>query len=403
MNYVFYVFWFTVKQAALSTLFTIPLAVLMARAIVWNHTWWPARFCLKLLGLPLITPALVGILGFITLIGGLFNIYSLAGIVAVHVVFYSPWIALLLVNAWRLIPEEQYRVASQLHFSSKQTFYFVEWPQLRKSLSEVAWICFCFSLNSFTTIMVLGGGPQKTTLSAGLYHSLFFFYDVEQVTWFVSLQLILTLSLAVLTIFLKTQPQGVSLKRPCLPNIVLLQAGLAQTPAAVTFLVIARSAAALLPRTGVRPLVVAGSGCFLGGFGWLTQAHADAGYFTGLLGPTLLIAIGIGLTFPTLMAAATADVPPRDAGIIGGLANTTSQVGGSIGLAVLASAASARASTEAGGSFPAAALAAGYDLVFLVASGLGLAIALVSGLLPRHRRATTTPRPTVLGWCGAGR
>ena len=166
-----------------------------------------------------------------------------------------------------------------------------------------------------------------------------------------------------------------------------LRAGLAQTPAAVTFLVIARWAAALLPRTGVRPLVVAGSGCFLGGFGWLTQAHADTGYFTGLLGPTLLIAVGIGLTFPTLMAAATADVPQRDAGITGGLANTASQVGGSIGLAVLASAASARASTEAGGSFPAAALAAGYDLVFLVAAGLGLAIALVSGLLPRHRRA----------------
>ncbi|OJW51166.1 MAG: hypothetical protein BGO67_12640 [Alphaproteobacteria bacterium 41-28] len=219
MNYVVYVCWFTVKQAALSTFFAIPFAVLIARAIVWNHSWWPARFCLKLLGLPLITPALVGILGFITLMGGLFNIYSLAGIVAVHVIFYSPWIALLLVNAWRLIPEEHYRVANQLHFSSTQTFYFIEWPQLRKSLSEVAWICFCFSLNSFTTIVVLGGGPQKTTLSAGLYHSLFFFYDFEQMMWFVSLQLILTLSLGILTILLKTQPQEVSLKKPSLPNL----------------------------------------------------------------------------------------------------------------------------------------------------------------------------------------
>ncbi|MCA2219701.1 MFS transporter [Nonomuraea aurantiaca] len=166
-----------------------------------------------------------------------------------------------------------------------------------------------------------------------------------------------------------------------------LQAGLGQTPAAVTFMVIARWAAALLPRTGVRPLTLAGSACFLAGFGWLSQAHADSGYVTSVLGPTLLIAAGIGLTFPTLMAAATADVPEGDAGITGGLANTAVQVGGSIGLAVLATAASTRAATEAGVSPPADALAAGYDLVFLMAAGIGLAIAVVSVLLPRHRRA----------------
>jgi EmrB/QacA subfamily drug resistance transporter len=168
-----------------------------------------------------------------------------------------------------------------------------------------------------------------------------------------------------------------------------LRAGLGQTPAAVTFVVAARLAAALLPRTGVRPLVLAGSGCFLAGFGWLAQAHADSGYVTSVLGPTLLVAVGIGLTFPTLMAAATADVPEGDAGIVGGLANTASQVGGSVGLAVLATTAGARAGMEAGGDSP-AALAAGYDLVFLVAAGLGLAIAAVSVLLPHAGRGVTT-------------
>jgi hypothetical protein len=69
-----------------------------------------------------------------------------------------------------------------------------------------------------------------------------------------------------------------------------------------------------------------------------------------------------------------------------GLANTPSQIGGSIGLAVLATAAGARAAMEAGESSPATALAAGYDLVFLMAAGLGLAIAVVSLMLPRHRR-----------------
>jgi EmrB/QacA subfamily drug resistance transporter len=160
-----------------------------------------------------------------------------------------------------------------------------------------------------------------------------------------------------------------------------LQAGLGQTPAAVTFLVTARLAATLLPRVGVRPLVLAGCGCFLTGFGWLAQS--DSAYLTGILGPTLLIALGIGLTFPTLMSAATADAPEGDVGIIGGLANTASQAGGSLGLAVLATAAAAGAD---GGS-SAAALAAGYDLVFLMAAGFGLVIAAVSFLLPRPGRS----------------
>ncbi|WP_243716364.1 MFS transporter [Actinomadura darangshiensis] len=158
-----------------------------------------------------------------------------------------------------------------------------------------------------------------------------------------------------------------------------LEAGLGQTPAAVTFVVVARVAAGLLARAGVRALVLAGSAGFVAGFGWLAQADAGSGYLTGVLGPTLLVAAGIGLTFPTLMAAATSDVAEGDAGIVGGLANTASQVGGSVGLAVLATIAGTKAET---GSSP-AALASGYDLVFLVAAGLGLAIALVSALLPR--------------------
>lgn len=156
------------------------------------------------------------------------------------------------------------------------------------------------------------------------------------------------------------------------------QAGLGQTPAAVAFLLIARWAAVLLPRTGARSLLLAGGGHFVAGFGWLAQAGAGSGYVTGVLGPTLLIAVGIGLTFPTLMAAATAGVPEGDAGIAGGLAQTASQVGGSVGLAVLATAAGVRAG---GGS----SSAAGYDLVFLMAAGLGLAIAVAGLLLPRHR------------------
>lgn len=164
-----------------------------------------------------------------------------------------------------------------------------------------------------------------------------------------------------------------------------LQAGLGQTPAAVTFVVIARLAAGLLPRAGARPLVLAGSLCFVVGFGWLAQAHAGSGYLSGVLGPMLLIAAGIGLTFPTLMAVATTHAPEGDAGTIGGLANTANQVGASLGLAALATAAGSRTTPETYDGSSAAALAAGYELVFLLAVGLGLAIAALSPLLPPRR------------------
>jgi EmrB/QacA subfamily drug resistance transporter len=160
-----------------------------------------------------------------------------------------------------------------------------------------------------------------------------------------------------------------------------LEAGLGQTPAAVAFMAMARWAAVLLPRTGVRPLILTGCAFFIAGFGWLSRAGTSTAYATGVLGPTLLVAIGIGLVFPTLMAASTADAPPGDAGIVGGIAATAQQAGGSIGLAALATA----AGTATTGKSPAAALASGYDRVFLLAAALAAAIAAAVLLLPGRR------------------
>ncbi len=163
-----------------------------------------------------------------------------------------------------------------------------------------------------------------------------------------------------------------------------LGAGLGQTPAALVFLAMARAATVWLPRTGVRPILLTGSIGLVSGFAWLSRADPGSVYLTEVVGPMVLIAAGIGLTFPTLMAAATADVPAGAVGTIGGVANTATQVGGSMGLAVLATIAAA--STErGGGSASAVDFAAGYDRVFLVAAGIGLSLAVLS-LLPQHRR-----------------
>ncbi|MEU4220237.1 MFS transporter [Actinoplanes sp. NPDC026623] len=165
-----------------------------------------------------------------------------------------------------------------------------------------------------------------------------------------------------------------------------LYAGLGQTPAAVMFVLVARFAVGWLPKTGVRLLVLAGCASFVAGFAWFSQAGVGSHYVTSVLGPALLVSIGIGLVFPTLMASATADVQPRDAGIVGGLANTAGQVGGSVALAVFATAAAARTASHSSSSFSPEALASGYELVFGLAVGFALAIAAVSLLLPSRQR-----------------
>ncbi|MBF0660473.1 MFS transporter [Rhodococcus sp. (in: high G+C Gram-positive bacteria)] len=175
-----------------------------------------------------------------------------------------------------------------------------------------------------------------------------------------------------------------------------LDAGLGQTPAAVVFVVVARFAVGRLPKTGVRLPVSVGCACFVAGFGWLSQAGVDSAYMASVLGPTLLVAIGIGLVFPTLMASATTGVEQRDVGIAGGLANAAGQVGGSVALAVFATAAAARAASHSSGSSSPEALASGYELVFALAVGVALAIASVGVLLPgrqRNRPATTGDIP----------
>ncbi|WP_433065962.1 MFS transporter [Dactylosporangium sp. CS-033363] len=140
-----------------------------------------------------------------------------------------------------------------------------------------------------------------------------------------------------------------------------LQAGLGQTPAAVVFVVVARVATVQVRR--LKALVLCGSALLTGGFGWLAAAPHD--YLSGVLGPTVLVAAGIGVLFPALMAAATAGVPAGEAGTAGGVASTANQAGAMLGLAVLAT-------------------LDGFGAVFAAAAGIGVALAGLSILLPRH-------------------
>ncbi len=103
------------------------------------------------------------------------------------------------------------------------------------------------------------------------------------------------------------------------------------------------------------------------------RAPVDADYVVDLLPVMLLFGLGAGMAFPSLMTLSMSGATPSDAGLASGLVNTTLQVGGALGLAVLATLSTSRSeSLLAEGEPTASALTGGYHLAFLV--GVGLAV-----------------------------
>jgi hypothetical protein len=113
------------------------------------------------------------------------------------------------------------------------------------------------------------------------------------------------------------------------------------------------------------------------------RVPVDGNYIVDILPATILIGLGAGLSTPALMTLAMSDVQPTDAGLASGLVNTTVQVGGAIGLAVLATLASERT----GASQTPEALLAGYHLAFLIGAAMLGAATLVALYLVRPARA----------------
>ncbi|EPH39972.1 MFS transporter [Streptomyces aurantiacus] len=144
-------------------------------------------------------------------------------------------------------------------------------------------------------------------------------------------------------------------------------------------------------RVGERVLLVAGGLLGAAGFGWFALAVGADGTFAGsILGPSLVASVGIGMCFVPLGTAATSGVAAEETGMASGLLNSSRQLGGSIGLAVLVTVASS--ATGAGGG--PGALADGYAAAFGVAAGLLVAAALATAVLHgRGARPSTPPRP----------
>jgi EmrB/QacA subfamily drug resistance transporter len=131
----------------------------------------------------------------------------------------------------------------------------------------------------------------------------------------------------------------------------------------------------LIMGVGARRTLVTGLAAAAAGLLLFTQAPVDGGYVQHLLPVMLLLGLGAGLAFPALMTLAMSGATDQDAGLASGFVNTTVQVAGSIGLAVLATAASERTDgLVAAGTSTGEALNSGYHLAYVIGAILTVAV-----------------------------
>ena len=169
-----------------------------------------------------------------------------------------------------------------------------------------------------------------------------------------------------------------------------LQIGLAFLPATLVMGVLSlRYAGPLIMRYGARMTLIPGLVLIAAGLALFALAPVDGVYVEHILPVMVLIALGIGVSFPALMTLSMSGATPEDAGLASGLVNTTVQVGGALGLAVLAPLSASRSdSLLAGGRSTASALTGGYHLAFLIGAILVVAaLAVAASVLEGTRHA----------------
>jgi EmrB/QacA subfamily drug resistance transporter len=151
-----------------------------------------------------------------------------------------------------------------------------------------------------------------------------------------------------------------------------LQIGLAFLPVTITMGTLSvRYTERLAARFGARTTMIAGLTLIVAALLLFTQSPVHAGYVAHILPVVLLMGTGAGLAFPALMTLAMSGATPADAGLASGLVNTTAQVGGALGLAVLATVSAGRTSAlSAHGASTMVALTGGYHLAFGIAGAL---------------------------------
>jgi len=171
-----------------------------------------------------------------------------------------------------------------------------------------------------------------------------------------------------------------------------MRTGVAYLAVAGTSIIWANVAAALVNRVGVRPLIAAGMAILTAGLLLFTQVSVGGSYAADLLPGFLIVALGMALCFVPISIAALAGVKQAEAGLASGLINTSQQIGGAVGIALLSTIAISRTENEvAAGTAVPQALTSGFQLAFWVGAGIALAGVVAALALIRQEELEVAP------------
>jgi EmrB/QacA subfamily drug resistance transporter len=175
-----------------------------------------------------------------------------------------------------------------------------------------------------------------------------------------------------------------------------MKTGVAYLAVAVSVIVWSAVASQLVTKVGVKPVLVTGMIVLTIGLLYFTRVSADGSYVGDLLPGFLVIALGMGFSFVPVSIAALAGVEQNDAGLASGLINTSQQIGGALGIAVLSSVAVAHTTAAASsGARSAEALTTGFHAAFWVGAVFAAAGAVASVVLVRRDELERTPAGAV--------
>jgi EmrB/QacA subfamily drug resistance transporter len=171
-----------------------------------------------------------------------------------------------------------------------------------------------------------------------------------------------------------------------------LEAGLAYLPLAGGIIVSAGIASSLVTRYGFKPILVTGLVLTAIALVWFSQVQVGGSYLGDILFPSLVAAVGLGFAFVPMTIAAVSGVEPHETGLASGLINTSQQIGGALGLAILASIANSRTAElmQAAHGAPSAlpsALTSGFQLAFMVGAGFAVVGAILAATLISSRES----------------
>ena len=172
-----------------------------------------------------------------------------------------------------------------------------------------------------------------------------------------------------------------------------LETGFAYLAVAGTAVIWANVAAVAVNRVGVKPALIFGMSLMTVGLLYFTQVSVGGSYWTDLFPGFLIIGLGIPFAFVPITIAAVAGTKPGEAGLASGLINTSQQIGGAVGIAILSTVAISTTEDASLGTPPPVALTDGFQAAFWAGAAIALAGVLVSVFLVRGRDLTPQEVP----------